>query len=260
MSDQDKKLPVIELFGPTIQGEGAVIGQQTYFLRLGLCDFKCEMCDSLHAVLPQLVKQNAEWLTQAQIASKIAAFVKPETTPWITISGGNPCIHDLTNLVDYLHDMGMLVHVETQGTKSPDWLQLVDMLTVSPKGPGMGEKGFKLAELDAFMDIAANQWDNVDAVKVVIFDQRDLEFAKDIFARYIDQGWIIPAQCYLSLGNMYPPPINPETKLPDGNEHMKALLDAYRIMCEDIMYDPILSQVIFLPQWHVFVWGNAQGH
>ena len=63
----DKKLPLMELFGPTIQGEGTVIGQQTYFLRFGLCDYKCRMCDSMHAVDPRLVKANATYLTQAEI-------------------------------------------------------------------------------------------------------------------------------------------------------------------------------------------------
>ena len=44
-------LRISEIFGPTIQGEGAVIGQPTVFracrwLRLSLFDW----CDSLHAV------------------------------------------------------------------------------------------------------------------------------------------------------------------------------------------------------------------
>ena len=43
-------LRISEIFGPTIQGEGAVIGQPTVFVRAGGCDYRCEWCDTLHAV------------------------------------------------------------------------------------------------------------------------------------------------------------------------------------------------------------------
>ena len=40
------KLPVMEIFGPTIQGEGMVIGQKTMFVRTAGCDYSCSWCDS----------------------------------------------------------------------------------------------------------------------------------------------------------------------------------------------------------------------
>lgn len=40
------KVPVIEMFGPTIQGEGMVIGQKTMFVRTAGCDYTCAWCDS----------------------------------------------------------------------------------------------------------------------------------------------------------------------------------------------------------------------
>ena len=40
------KIPVMEIFGPTIQGEGAVIGQKTMFVRTAGCDYSCSWCDS----------------------------------------------------------------------------------------------------------------------------------------------------------------------------------------------------------------------
>jgi len=36
-----KMYPIIEIFGNTIQGEGALIGQQTAFVRFGGCDYRC---------------------------------------------------------------------------------------------------------------------------------------------------------------------------------------------------------------------------
>ncbi|TIU92326.1 MAG: 7-carboxy-7-deazaguanine synthase QueE, partial [Mesorhizobium sp.] len=41
---------VSEIFGPTIQGEGMLIGLPTVFVRTGGCDYRCSWCDSLHAV------------------------------------------------------------------------------------------------------------------------------------------------------------------------------------------------------------------
>ena len=40
------RIPVIEIFGPTIQGEGAVIGLKTMFVRTAGCDYSCSWCDS----------------------------------------------------------------------------------------------------------------------------------------------------------------------------------------------------------------------
>ncbi|MBO1911807.1 7-carboxy-7-deazaguanine synthase QueE, partial [Microvirga sp. 3-52] len=40
------KIPVMEVFGPTIQGEGMVMGQKTMFVRTAGCDYSCAWCDS----------------------------------------------------------------------------------------------------------------------------------------------------------------------------------------------------------------------
>ena len=34
------KIPVLEIFGPTIQGEGRVIGRKTMFVRTAGCDYR----------------------------------------------------------------------------------------------------------------------------------------------------------------------------------------------------------------------------
>ncbi len=41
-----KGIPVLEIFGPTIQGEGMVIGQKTMFVRTAGRDYSCGWCDS----------------------------------------------------------------------------------------------------------------------------------------------------------------------------------------------------------------------
>lgn len=246
----DKKIPLVEMFGPTIQGEGAVIGQQTYFLRFGLCDYKCKMCDSMNAVDPKQVKANAKWLTQEEILDEFTQFHKDGSTRWITFSGGNPCIHDLQVLVEGLKQLGFKIAVETQGTYYHEWLSLCDIVTVSPKGPGMGEKT-DFVVLDEFLHFAFQRCPDATNLKVVIFDQRDLEFAKLVWERYTRYGYPF----YLSLGNPYPPGIGGL----DFTQHVMTLIGCYTRLTEDIFYDPILSKMRFLPQWHVFLWGNSKG-
>lgn len=254
MSNEDKRIPLVEMFGPTIQGEGAVIGQQTYFMRFGLCDYKCKMCDSMNAVDPQQVRANAKWLTQEEILATFVEFHKPNSSRWVTLSGGNPCIHDLDTLVTGLKDLGHKIAVETQGTKCPDWLYKCDIVTCSPKGPGMGEKT-DLVVLDAYVDKMYEADAVASNMKIVLFDQRDIEFAKMIYERYADTGWPF----YLSLGNPYPPGPHVDNVQMAHTEHMHKLVSSYKLMFEEIKEDPFLSQMRFLPQWHVFVWGNEKG-
>lgn len=248
---QDKRLPLVEMFGPTISGEGSAIGQQTYFLRFGLCDYKCTMCDSMNAVDPAQVKANATWYTQDELLETFLAFHKPGSSRWVTLSGGNPCIHDLTGLVQGLQRHGFHIAVETQGTFAPRWLTDCDLITVSPKGPGMGENT-DLDILDAFLDEI--DWHGTVSLKIVIFDQRDLEFAKMIYERYGAQV----SDWFLSLGNPYPPGYM-EADAPRYTEYVMAQIGRYKMLLEDIIYDPILSQFKFLPQFHTFLWGNDKG-
>lgn len=249
-----KKIPLVECFGPTVQGEGMVIGQQTYFLRFGLCDYKCVKCDSMHAVDPRSVKKFGKFLTQAEIFEELNRIAHPDSTNWVTFSGGNPCIHDLSDLVLRLRSGGWKISVETQGTFSPEWLHSVDALVCSPKGPGMGEI-CNIPTLDKFVE--ANIGRVPMSLKIVVFDQRDLEFATDIFRRYSNQvGY---DNCYLSLGNPLPPDNEGNSEV-DERHLQQLLLQEYRQLYEDISTHRVLSKVKFLPQWHLFVWGNAKGH
>ncbi len=53
---------ISEIFGPTVQGEGPLIGRPTVFVRTGGCDYRCGWCDTLYAVLPEY---RDEWTLMA---------------------------------------------------------------------------------------------------------------------------------------------------------------------------------------------------
>src|SRR3954447_6224 len=108
---QTRLIPVVEIFGPTIQGEGAEAGIPTHFVRVGGCDFRCSWCDTMYAVDPQIVRETAETLSSQEIVTRVEALDgRPE---WVTISGGNPALHKLDELVSGLHCAGFRVSVET---------------------------------------------------------------------------------------------------------------------------------------------------
>lgn len=258
---REKKIPVMEVFGPTIQGEGAMIGVRTTFIRFGLCDYKCVMCDSMHAVDPIRVKANATWMTQFEIAEEYFKTFKDGSHSWCTLSGGNPAMHNLEYLVERLFSNGISCAIETQGTLLPEWISMCDVITVSPKSPGMGEK-FEIDKFQAYVDkFRAHPGFNV---KVVVFSAQDIEFARAINSIMVEAGCY--DKMYLSLGNPYPPGL--ENKLMPAVNEMEAgfrdeslkveLLRQYRIMAEDLLLIPDMHNVKFLPQLHVLTWANKQ--
>jgi len=229
---QERALPVVEIFGPVLQGEGRMIGAQTLFVRLGLCDFACRWCDSLYAVLPEQVRANAERLTPEQIVARLATL-NPHT-PWVTLSGGNPAIHDLAALVERLHAQGRQIAVETQGTVFRDWLRACEVVTVSPKPPSSGMQT-NYAQLDRFAALPQAN------LKVVVFDDADYAYARDIHHRYPNVPF------YLQVGNHV------------GQDDTASLLAKLDWLGQRALADPTMGAAVVLPQLHVLLYGNRRG-
>src|SRR5439155_8688013 len=186
-------IPVVEIFGPTIQGEGAEAGIPTHFVRVGGCDFRCSWCDTMYAVDPQIVRATADKLSSEEIVARVEALDgRPE---WVTISGGNPALHELDDVVSGLHGAGFRVSAETQGSRWESWLGNVDRLTISPKPPSSGMATPRNGEqLEAFMQRAIAAAHSEAVLKIVVFDDADLAWARDVAARWRD----LPL--YLSAG------------------------------------------------------------
>ena len=228
-----KPFPVVEIFGPTIQGEGPLIGVPTMFIRFGGCDYRCKWCDTPYAVLPEEVKKNSTGMTAEQIVEKVN---QSQHCEWVTFSGGNPLLYDLSELVDRLHEDGWRIAVETQGTVYREWVQKADLLVVSPKPPSSGMTT-DFIKLKQFMDHP-----NV-ALKVVVFDDTDYEYAV-----YIRQKFDDPSISFtLQVGNTV------------GEDTLSNLVEKLRWLIERAVKDKRLFNVRVLPQLHVWVWGNQRG-
>ena len=236
-------LPVVEIFGPTVQGEGPEAGVPAHFIRFGACDWRCTWCDSMHAVDPHEVRANAERLTPQQIVGRVRAL---EAGPGLVVlSGGNPALLELGGLVVELRSLGMRVAVETQGSRWKPWLGEVDRLVVSPKPPSSGMATARNQDaLRAFMANAEAAQTSAAVLKIVVFDAADLDWAAERHLEYPDVA------LYLSAGT--------DVGLDDGRT-VAQLRDRYRWLCETVARRSDLSDARVLPQLHVIAWGTAKG-
>jgi len=233
------KIPVMEIFGPTIQGEGMVIGQKTMFVRTGGCDYSCSWCDSKFT-------WDGTGKSSAMKAEEIIHSLKEiggESFSHITISGGNPALHKgLGELVNQCHEQGWKVAIETQGSFWQDWLVDIDDVTISPKPPSSLMKT-DFTKLDTF--IHNLQHSNV-SLKVVIFNEEDFVYAELIHTRYPQ----IPF--YLQIGN-------DDVLTVDDQALVSNLLNRFEWLIDRAMKSTIMNDARVLPQLHALIWGNKRG-
>lgn len=233
------KIPVMEVFGPTIQGEGMVMGQKTMFVRTAGCDYSCSWCDSSFtwdgtgkstAMQPEEIIQELQ-RTGQQFFSHV------------TISGGNPVLHKgIGSLVDLCHDQGWKVAVETQGSFWQDWLLDVDDITLSPKPPSSGMTT-DFSKLDSIMGklTEANA-----SLKIVIFDEMDFQYAEQLHIRYPSVPF------FLQVGNS-------DTATTDDPYLVSVLLRQYEWLIDLTARSAVMNDAKVLPQLHALVWGNKRG-
>jgi len=234
---------ISEIFGPTIQGEGALIGEPTVFVRTGGCDYRCTWCDSLHAVDPvyrhdwQTMSAEAIWQKIEELSGGIPLVV--------SLSGGNPAIQPLGPLIELGQKAGYRFALETQGSIAQGWFSNLTMLILSPKPPSSGER----VDWERFEECLARAKNGPTVVmKIVIFNERDYAWARDVAERYPH----LPL--YLQSGNHTPP--HPD----DTNEaiDMEGIYARTRWLIDKTLSDRWFN-VRILPQLHVFLWGNKRG-
>jgi 7-carboxy-7-deazaguanine synthase len=186
------QLPVMEHFY-TLQGEGYNTGTASYFIRLAGCDVGCHWCD---------VKES--WNANAHTYYTIDAIVKFVTdanAKNVVITGGEPCMHNLTELTTALKLHNCTICIETSGayplTGTIDWV------CVSPKK-------FK-APLPQTL-AKANE------LKVVVFNKHDFKWAEDNFKQcnpsclgYLQPEWDKSAEINMSIVEYIK--FNPQWKL-----------------------------------------------
>jgi 7-carboxy-7-deazaguanine synthase len=136
-------IPINEIF-PTIQGEGSNSGTPAVFIRTQGCDVGCGWCDTKHTweldegfqsiTFGKMMEHERNWKPMS--VEEIVARVRQQAgngIDLVVISGGEPLIHDLEELVNTLFVNDFIIQIETSGTREiSEYLQDC-FVTCSPK-------------------------------------------------------------------------------------------------------------------------------
>ncbi len=161
----------------------------------------------------------------------------------VSLSGGNPAIQPLGELIDLGHAQGYHFAMETQASIAKKWFSKLDHLVLSPKPPS-SEMDTDWDEFDKCVRAAGKNTEI--SLKIVIKDEDDYAYARKAAAKYPD------LEMYLQPCNTTPPvheddPID----FDDINTRTQWLV---KKIANDGWFD-----VKILPQIHVMIWGNKRG-
>ena len=157
-------LPLIEKFH-SLQGEGFHSGKSAYFIRLAGCNVGCSWCDTKHS----WDQKKYPLISIGKIIDEIKK-ARVKGASFLVITGGEPLQHNLDNLCKAIKketskekQNPINIHIETSGVNkiSGDY----DWITLSPK---------------RHIPPQAYFLENCNELKIIINDQKDIDFAIDI--------------------------------------------------------------------------------
>jgi 7-carboxy-7-deazaguanine synthase len=159
---EPRRYLVKELFGPTLQGEGAHAGRPCVFLRFAVCNLACSWCDTDFA---------AAGATRWRAAELVARLEELDLhrSRLVIVTGGEPSLQWDAELADALGVAGFRVHMESNGTRA--LAAPVDWLTVSPK-PQFHHGRFALAAQVRPAEVKVVVDDTVDEATLVGYERR----------------------------------------------------------------------------------------
>jgi len=249
-------IPIVEIFGNTVQGEGPNVGARCIFVRVKGCSFNCSWCDSKftwNSDSYPAIKYSSQ-----ELIDKLNTMVSETNCNRIVLTGGNPCLYDFTEVIHSLRSK-VSFDVETQGDLLPEWLDLVETIVFSPKAPSSGMKD----TYDQITTYLRTRFDGSQqvAIKIPVFTDEDVEFARRysrLLNEYLDTGIYQlrmylnnNLRMYLSVGN---------SDVDDPGQIRDRVLSDYESLLNRINESPKdFENVYILPQVHTLVWGNKQG-
>lgn len=254
-----KTFPVVEIFGPTIQGEGPDAGAVCFFVRFAFCDFRCEWCDSKNTWTNE--GDTLGEMTAQEIRAKLMELNGNHSLMYVILTGGNPCLQKHVNIL-----LNIMPHarfgVETQGSVYQPWLQDCDLIVVSPKLPSArGYEAYSptpIPHLKQFVKSIEGTRTSTSpkiAIKIVVFEPVEI----------IDALWLgIEAMThssqrtdlFLQVGT------KPEDTTDDILNRQQRLISELHVLLETDRFVRALQTfktIRILPQLHVLLWGHSKG-
>ena len=161
-----KNLLVSEIF-VSFNGEGLEIGKPTIFLRLSGCNLDCSWCDTKYA------NYNAVERSTEEIIEEIDKLNNGINS--VLITGGEPLLQDIGEIVDKLSKKNYHLGIETNGSVYDDVLQKIDFISVDIKTPSSNNE---TNDLVIFTKIINAIKKRNGQMKAVIADRIDYDFLK----------------------------------------------------------------------------------
>jgi 7-carboxy-7-deazaguanine synthase len=182
-------LPVNEIFH-SIQGEGSYTGTPSVFVRLQSCPVGCPWCDTKHTwekkdtdkisftEMYEKKSDSPKWAEAS--ADYLSQFLFTAVEEHIVITGGEPCLYDLSNLTAALTKSGKSVQIETSGT-SDIRVNANTFVTLSPK-----------IDMPGGLKVLMSALYHADEIKMPIGKMRDVETLKGLLASLAEYTDDIP--------------------------------------------------------------------
>lgn len=164
-------LPLMEEFY-TIQGEGFNTGKAAYFIRIGGCDVGCHWCD-----VKESWDASIHPLTEVD---KIVTNALKFPAKAVVVTGGEPCISELSYLTGELKKKQVQTFLETSGAYkiTGEW----DWVCLSPKKT---------------MPVLQENFPKANELKVIVHNKDDFRFAEENASRLsslpfnVDRGEVV---------------------------------------------------------------------
>lgn len=153
----------------SLQGEGLNSGKPCFFLRLSGCNLRCAWCDTEYSF---------ESGTQKTV-DELAEEISKSGVNYVCVTGGEPLLQkkELISLLEILHEGGIAVDIETNGTIPFDDVQKFASICMDVKCPSSCE----VSDLSLLPQLS-----KTDCVKFVIGDEADYMYMVEVLASLND--------------------------------------------------------------------------
>ena len=147
----------------SLEGEGSWCGFPTIFIRMSGCNRNCAYCDEDFS--------NFTEMSAGEIIKKIKSYPAKR----VRITGGEPMLQDLSELLKELYFKCKYVAIETNGTLyNNDVFESATLVSADIKGPSSGEESdYKVIQK------LYHRFKDKTEFKFVISNLNDLEFYKN---------------------------------------------------------------------------------
>lgn len=243
-------LRVNEIYGPTIQGEGATAGRPCFFLRLAGCNLHCRWCDTFytwnyegtqfapeHDYGPKVKKEDEVYEMSVDDVAWALQTMRRDSSGInrVIVSGGEPLLQQaaLTELCARLVKDDFIIEVETNGTIIPaQALSTCVAFNCSPKLSHSGNVRKLRYNEKALYAIKTG---GPAIFKFVVSTEDDITEVKDIIAANA-----LPSDAIYLMPLGHTPELQRETEL----EVVE--------LCKKYGYS-------YSPRLHIALWGNQRG-